>query len=85
MLYEVVRQGVELGCASIDLGQTTTDTKAKFAAKLQNRYMYVTHSNKIIRRFIKNNIDKFSYNDVHPVFNVMKSEGDFNENSTNKA
>lgn len=52
MLTEIVRLGIEWGCKTIDLGQTTEETKLRFGCTLMDKWFYARHSNPLAWRLL---------------------------------
>lgn len=48
MLYHIVCYAISHGCGVIDFGQTSEDTKMRFGARLEKKYFYAHHSNKLL-------------------------------------
>jgi hypothetical protein len=72
MLYKIIEIGIENKVKIIDLGQTTENTKLRFAASLEYRYFYVAASNKIIDYLVHKYVDVLGYQVPNYDFNVMK-------------
>ncbi len=61
MLFEVIKRGIEEKAEIIDFGQTTSDTKMKLGAVMQNRYMHANHSTRLVKALVLKHMDKLSY------------------------
>ncbi len=48
MLYHIVCFAISHGCSAIDFGQTSEDTKLRFGARLEKKYFYAHHSNRLL-------------------------------------
>lgn len=48
MLYRIVCFAVSHGCGAIDFGQTSENTKLRFGARLEKKYFYAHHSNRLL-------------------------------------
>jgi hypothetical protein len=72
MLYKIIEIGIATKAKMIDLGQTTENTKLRFAASLENRYFYVAASNKIINNLVHKYVDVLGYKVSKYDFKVMK-------------
>lgn len=48
MLYHIVCYAISHRCGAIDFGQTSEDTKLRFGARLEKKYFYAHHSNRIL-------------------------------------
>lgn len=48
MLYHIVCYAISHGCSAIDFGQTSENTKLRFGARLEKKYFYAHHSNRIL-------------------------------------
>lgn len=48
MLYHIICFAISHGCGAIDFGQTSEDTKLRFGARLEKKYFYAHHSNKLL-------------------------------------
>lgn len=48
MLYHIVCFAISHGCSAIDFGQTSENTKLRFGARLEKKYFYAHHSNRIL-------------------------------------
>ncbi|MDE6530227.1 MAG: GNAT family N-acetyltransferase [Lachnospiraceae bacterium] len=53
MLYHIVCYAISHGCSAIDFGQTSEDTKLRFGARLEKKYFYAHHSNRILNTAAK--------------------------------
>jgi len=72
MLLAIVQYGIENNFKVIDFGQTAEDAKMKLGCKMDNRYIWIGHSNKILNYLIKRGIVYLSYKQKFYNFNVFK-------------
>jgi hypothetical protein len=72
MQLAIVRYAIEHKIKHINLGQLAYDAKLKLGAKLQHRYMLISHSNKVFNYLIKRYIHLISYKKPKSDFNVLK-------------
>ncbi len=78
MLLQIVRYAIEKGFKTIDFGQTAEETKTKLGALQIPKYMYLHHSNFLMKTTIKALVEKFSYKPykvMHHVFKEVEDEG----------
>lgn len=72
MLLYMIRYAIENGYKSIDLGQTTMDTKMKLGAMPRPKYMYLTSDNPLFRRVMPLAARVLSYNERQKDMHVFK-------------
>lgn len=72
MLLYMIRYAIENGYRSIDLGQTTMDTKLKLGAVSRPKYMYLTSDNPFLRPVIPLAARLLSYNEKQKTVHVFK-------------
>lgn len=75
MLYKIVEFAINLGCKSIDFGQTSELTKMKFGAIPQKRYFYAHHSNPLVNQIAIWGRHLLEYKYDFPKFEVFKDIG----------
>ena len=64
MLCEIVRRGIEGGYRTVDLGQTTEETKTRFGARIEERGFYARHANPLVHRLLAAGKGLLEYRDV---------------------
>jgi hypothetical protein len=72
LLLEIVNYGVEKGFKTIDLGQTTEETKMRLGACLKYKSMYLSHSNPVLHTLSHKLINFLSYKPPDFNFQVFK-------------
>ena len=72
MLLYMISYAIENGYSSIDLGQTTMDTKLKLGAVSRPKYMYLTSDNPFLRPVIPLAARLLSYNEKQKTVHVFK-------------
>ena len=74
MLYKIIDYAFRHGCTTIDLGQTSEQTKMQFGAVLEKRYFYAAHSNPFLRIFARIVKPLLAYHYNFPAYRVLKDE-----------
>ena len=74
MLFNIIKYGIENNVEYIDFGQTSEETKLKLGAKLEKRFFYARHSNKLINSIVKHGRGLLEYKYNFPDYNVIKEE-----------
>ena len=74
MLYTILEYGIKRGVRSIDLGQTSEETKLKIGAVLEKRYFYAHHSNPVINRLVRWGKALLAYHYRFPEYRVFLEE-----------
>ncbi len=72
MLADIVKEGIESGCAAIDLGQTAEVPKSRLGGQPIPLFMEATHSNPLLRRILKAASGMLEYKRALPQINVFK-------------
>lgn len=72
MLLKIIQYGTDNGFKSINLGQTSEETKLKLGAYQRKNHMYAHHRNPIINFIINTFIEDFSYKEYDVVHRVFK-------------
>lgn len=75
MLYHIVCFAISHGCSAIDFGQTSEDTKMRFGARLEKKYFYAHHSNRILNTAAKLGKGLLEYKYDFPDYRAFKEEG----------
>lgn len=75
MLYHIVCYAISHGCGAIDFGQTSEETKMRFGARLEKRYFYAHHSNKILNAAARLGKGLLEYKYDFPEYRVFQEEG----------
>lgn len=75
MLYHIVYFGISHGCSAIDFGQTSEDTKMRFGARLEKKYFYAHHSNRLLNTAARLGKKLLEYNYDFPNYRAFKDEG----------
>ena len=75
ILLEIIRQGIQGGYRSIDMGQTAEMSKTKLGCRMSRRWMYIRHRNHLINLILKKGIGFFSYREPDTSYHVFRSEG----------
>lgn len=75
MLYHIVCFAISHGCAAIDFGQTSEETKMRFGARLEKKYFYAHHSNRILNTAARLGKGLLEYKYHFPEYRVFKEEG----------
>lgn len=75
MLYHIVCFAISHGCSAIDFGQTSEDTKLRFGARLEKKYFYAHHSNRILNCAARLGKRFLEYKYEFPAYRVFKEEG----------
>ncbi len=74
ILLEIVRFGIENGYKSIDMGQTTDETKLKLGCKYKMLYALINHSNPVINYFLQKIVPHIQYKPLDETkFHVFKT------------
>lgn len=79
MIYNIIKYAVENKFKSIDLGQTSEETKMKFGAALEKKYFYANHTNCLLNTAIKLGKGILEYHYRFPDYRVFKEEREENE------
>lgn len=74
MLYNIIQYAVANRCAVIDFGQTSEQTKLKFGARLEPRYFYAHHTNKLLNLLVRLGKGLLEYKYGFPEYRVFKEE-----------
>jgi hypothetical protein len=61
MLLYLVRAAIENNSTSLELGQTAEEIKCRLGAGLENKYLYIHHSNRVINWLVRRFSSIFSY------------------------
>lgn len=75
MLYHIVCYAISHGCSAIDFGQTSEDTKMRFGARLEKKYFYAHHSNRILNTVARLGKGLLEYKYDFPDYRAFKEEG----------
>jgi len=73
-LIEIIRQGIELGVESIDLGQTAEIPKMRFGGEYNPLYLITFHTNYLIRSILRSSIKLLEYKSNIPNHHVFKDQ-----------
>jgi hypothetical protein len=74
LLLEIVRYACENGFERIDFGQTAEDAKLKLGGYLENKNLWLWHSNKWLRWIFQKNTRMIAYKQKEYRFNVFRSQ-----------
>ena len=74
MLMHIVDYAIEKNVKRIDLGQTSENTKMRFGAKLQKKYFYAHHTNKVINKAAQLGRHLLEYRYSFPDYHVFNGE-----------
>lgn len=74
MLYHIVCFAILHGCSAIDFGQTSEETKLRFGARLEKKYFYAHHSNRILNTAARLGKGLLEYKYDFPEYRVFKNE-----------
>lgn len=74
MLYNIIEYAVKNRCTVIDFGQTSEQTKLKFGARLEPRYFYAHHTNKLLNLLVGLGKGLLEYRYAFPKYHVFKEE-----------
>lgn len=74
LLLFIIEYGIEKRFKRIDFGQTAEESKLKLGCKLERRFMYVHHSNRILNSALKLLVPLFSYRAYKHNHNIFKEE-----------
>lgn len=74
MLYHIVCYAISHGCGAIDFGQTSEDTKLRFGARLEKKYFYAHHSNKILNAVARLGKGLLEYKYDFPNYRALDGE-----------
>ena len=72
ILLHVIRKGIEAGCTSVDLGQTTEETKCKLGCKIFRKGLHVAHSNKVGDLAMRSLVPALNYRHKEREYHVFK-------------
>jgi len=72
VLLHLVRRGIEEGCSSIDMGQTTEEMKAKLGCYIEGRSLHAAHSNRLGHLALKAMATVLSYRRKKHEYRVFK-------------
>ncbi|MDE7447411.1 MAG: GNAT family N-acetyltransferase [Lachnospiraceae bacterium] len=75
MLYHIVCFAISHRCTAIDFGQTSEDTKMRFGARLEKKYFYAHHSNRILNTAARLGKGLLEYKYDFPEYRAFKEEG----------
>lgn len=76
MIYNIIKYAIKNGFQSIDLGQTSEETKMKFGAVLEKKYFYANHTNLLLNMAIKLGKGLLEYRYSFPDYRVFKEESE---------
>ena len=83
MLLEMVRIAMEKGVRFLELGQTAEESKTKIGAEEVEKYLYLTHSNPLIRKVLPKLLHLGSYQPgVHRYRVFKEAEKDGQQNTS---
>lgn len=74
MLYHIVCYAISHGCGVIDFGQTSEDTKMRFGARLEKKYFYAHHSNKLLNTAARLGKGLLEYRYDFPKYRAFQDE-----------
>lgn len=74
MLYSIIGYAIENDCRTIDFGQTSEETKMKFGARLEPRYFYAHHTNRLLNLIVRLGRRALEYRYAFPGYRVFKEE-----------
>ena len=80
-LIGVLEDGIEMGVAHIDFGQTAEDPKARLGADTVPEKMLLIHSNPLFNNMLGAVAPLLAYRKTHPAYNVFRKGGDRREYS----
>lgn len=72
MLNHIISQGIESGARYIKMGQTAEDAKLRLGCNLEEKYLYLHSSNRVINYLIQYLVPFFGYKYKFPHFHVFK-------------
>lgn len=74
MLYHILQFAIAHQCRTVDLGQTSEETKMKFGATLEKKYFYAHHTNPLINFAIRHGKALLEYHYKFPTYHVRKEK-----------
>ncbi|EQB86982.1 hypothetical protein J2Z44_001899 [Clostridium punense] len=76
MLYHIISMAIKSGAKQVKMGQTAEDAKLRLGCRLEEKYLYVHSSSRLLNRVIQHVVPLFSYRYNLENYHVFKENSD---------